>query len=64
MEERDNMCLLLDMCEERGMEQGMEQRREEKAKSIAKNLLNVLEIKTIAEVTGLSVEEVEQLTYE
>ena len=75
-EERDNMCLLLDMCEERGMErgiqqgmeqgiqQGMEQGMEHKAKSIAKNLLNVLEITTIAEVTGLSVEEVEQLAYE
>lgn len=56
-EERDNMCLLLDMCEERGIERGMEQ----KAKSIAKNLLNVLEITTIAEVTGLSVQEVELL---
>ncbi len=52
-EERDTMCLLLDMCEERGMEQ--------KAKSIAKNLLDLLDITTIAEVTGLSVQEVEQL---
>lgn len=60
-EERDNMCLLLDMCEERGIERGIERGMEQKAKSIAKNLLNVLEITTIAEVTGLSVQEVEQL---
>lgn len=56
--ECDTMCLLLDACEERGMQQ--------KAKDIAKNLLKIglLSVTVIAQSTGLSVEEVEALAKE
>ena len=63
-EECDNMCLLLDMCEERGIERGIERGMKEKAQSIARNLLGILDNSTIATVTGLSVEAVEQLADE
>ena len=56
--ECDTMCLLLDACEEPGMQQ--------KAKDIAKNLLKIglLSVTVIAQSTGLSVEEVEALAKE
>lgn len=44
-----------------GMKQGMEQGRTEKALEIAKELLDVMDIPTIAKKTGLSEKEVEEL---
>ncbi|MCT4605535.1 MAG: Rpn family recombination-promoting nuclease/putative transposase [Marinisporobacter sp.] len=53
---------------EQGLQQGLQQGREEgeylKAVNIAKNLLDVLDIETIAMKTGLSVEEIKRLKKE
>ena len=46
---------------ELGVEHGMEQGSKQKEIEIAKNLLNKLPIEEIAEVTGLSKEEIENL---
>ena len=46
---------------ERGMEQGMERGSEERAREIARQLLNVLDDSTIAQTTGLTIEEVKKL---
>ncbi len=59
-EERDNMCLLLDMCEERGIERG----KKEQSYIIAKRLLTVMDVPIVAQMTGLSVDEVENLLSE
>ena len=45
-----------------GIEQGIEQGSQEKALAIAKNLLNAkMDLKTIAEVTGLTIEDIDAL---
>ena len=44
-----------------GIEQGIEQGEKKKAVEIAKNLINVLDVKTISMKTGLTEEEVRQL---
>jgi len=46
---------------EKGLQKGKEEGRKEKAIEIAKNLLDVLDSKTISEKTGLSIEEIEKL---
>ena len=46
---------------ELGIESGMEQGSKQEKIEIAKNLLNKLPIEEIAEVTGLSKEEIENL---
>lgn len=55
------MCLLLDMCEEKGIERGIEKGMKQQAIAIAINLLDTLDIPIIAKKTGLSIAEVEQL---
>ena len=45
-----------------GEEQGMRRGMEEKAKEIARQLLDVLDVETISQKTGLSVEEICQLS--
>ncbi len=45
-----------------GEEQGMRRGMEEKAKEIARQLLDVLDVETISQKTGLSVEEIYQLS--
>ncbi len=67
-EERDTMCLLLDMCEERGMERGIERGiergKKEQSYIIAKRLLTIMDVPTVAQMTGLRVDEVEHLVLE
>lgn len=46
---------------EEGREEGKEEGKEEKKVEIAVKLLDILDVKTIAEATGLSVEKVEEL---
>jgi len=48
---------------ERGIEQGIEKGRQKEKLNIAKSLLDVLDSKTIALKTGLSIEEIEELRY-
>lgn len=57
--EKDNF-LRGEMC---GMEKGLEQGREETRISIAKSLIlaNILSLEDIAQATGLSIEEVQEL---
>lgn len=70
--EANNMCLLMDIVEERsverglqqGMQQGIQQGMQRKACMIAKNLLNLMDVSTIASVTGLSIGEIASLSKE
>ena len=48
--------------EEQGMRRGIEQGMQEKAKEIARQLLEVLDVETISQKTGLSLEEICQLS--
>ncbi len=52
----------LEEATEKGIKQGIEQGSQEKALAIAKNLLNAkMDLKTIAEVTGLTIEDIDAL---
>lgn len=46
---------------EQGIKQGIEQGMREKALEIARQLLNVLDDRTISQTTGLSVEDIQNL---
>jgi len=71
-EAKNKMCLLMDIFEEKseeswneGMQRGLQEGREEgrnmKTREIAVKLLGLLGVDVIAETTGLSIEEIEQL---
>ena len=49
------------MIREEGIEKGIEQGEQKKAIDIAKNLIDILDVETIARKTGLSVEIVQKL---
>jgi predicted transposase/invertase (TIGR01784 family) len=53
---RDNINIL-----KTKLHEGIEIGKQKKAIEIAKNLLDVLDVKTIAENTGLTIEEVKEL---
>jgi predicted transposase/invertase (TIGR01784 family) len=58
------MTVLGNMLIEKGVEKGIEKGEKKKAIEIAKNLLDVLAPKVIAEKTGLTIEEIEELRKE
>lgn len=51
----------LNKAKQEGIEEGREEGEKNKSIEIAKNLLDVLDDETIAEKTGLSVEEIKEL---
>jgi len=53
---------VLEELEERGIKKGWAKGREEKSKEVAKNLIKInMPVEQIAQVTGLSLEEIQNL---